>query len=280
MTDSHISYSIRHMISPDAAAAMSTKDLRQNFHIGSLFDPKKINLTYTHYDRMIVGGAMPLNGSLKLEAIKPTGTKTFLERRELVVVNIGGPGKVTAGGTDYDLGARDMIYVGRGSEVAFSSDTTDKPAKFYILSAPAHQTYPTKLLTIANAKRLDLGGQATSNERSIFQFTTTIETCQLVVGMTQLAQGSVWNTMPAHIHDRRMEAYLYFDLADTARVFHFMGAPDETRHIVVANEEAVLSPVWSIHSGCGTSNYAFIWAMAGDNVDYTDVDPVPLGDMR
>ena len=280
MTDNHISYSTRHAIDPAAAARMGTEELRANFHIGGLFEPGRINLTYTHYDRMVVGGATPADEPLGLEAIKPTGTKSFLERRELVAVNIGGPGKaITSGGT-YDLGARDMIYVGMGETVSFSSDDPAQPAKFYLLSAPAHKTYPTKLLTIANAKRLDLGSQETSNERSIFQFTTTIETCQIVVGMTQLAKGSVWNTMPAHIHDRRMEAYLYFDLADTARVFHFMGAPTETRHIVISNEEAVLSPVWSIHSGCGTANYAFIWAMAGDNVDYTDVDPVRLVSMR
>jgi 4-deoxy-L-threo-5-hexosulose-uronate ketol-isomerase len=149
-----------------------------------------------------------------------------------------------------------------------------------MLSAPAHRAFPTRLLTIANAKRIDLGSQDTSNERSIFQFTNAVETCQLVVGMTQLAPGSVWNTIPAHVHDRRMEAYFYFDLPSSARVFHFMGEPSETRHIIVANEEAILSPCWSIHSGCGTSNYAFVWAMAGDNVDYTDVDPVPLADMR
>jgi 4-deoxy-L-threo-5-hexosulose-uronate ketol-isomerase len=273
-------YTSRFAIDPEAAAAMGTEELRHNFHLGTLFEPDRINLTYTHYDRMIVGGAMPVKDALKLEAIKPTGTKSFLERRELVAVNIGGPGKVTVGGADHDLGARDMIYVGLGEEVSFSSNKDDHPAKFYLLSAPAHRAYPTKLLTIANAKRLDLGGQETSNERSIFQFTTTIETCQIVVGMTQLAKGSVWNTMPAHVHDRRMEVYLYFDLADTARVFHFMGEPDQTRHIVMANEEAVVSPAWSIHSGCGTSNYAFIWAMAGDNVDYTDVDMVAIGDMR
>lgn len=273
-------YSSRFAIDPATAAAMGTDELRRNFHLGNLFQAGKIRLTYTHYDRMIVGGAMPVKEVLKLEAIRPTGTKSFLERRELVAVNVGGPGKVTTSSQAYDLGARDMIYVGMGEEVSFSSSTSDHPAKFYLLSAPAHHAYPTKLLTIGNAKRVDLGSPQTSNERSIFQFTTTIETCQLVVGMTQLAKGSVWNTMPAHVHDRRMEAYLYFDLAETARVFHFMGEPDETRHIVIGNEEAVLSPGWSIHSGCGTSNYSFVWAMAGDNVDYTDVDPVVLGDMR
>jgi 4-deoxy-L-threo-5-hexosulose-uronate ketol-isomerase len=273
-------YTSRFAIDPAAAAAMGTDELRHNFHLGNLFRPGRIALTYTHYDRMIVGGAMPGSTDLRLEAIKPTGTKSFLERRELVAVNIGGPGTVIVSGTQYELGPRDMIYAGMGEEVSFASKDGGHPAKFYILSAPAHRAYPTRLLSIANAKRLDLGSQETSNERSIFQFTTTIETCQIVVGMTQLAKGSVWNTMPAHIHDRRMEVYLYFDLAETGRVFHFMGEPDETRHIVMANEEAVLSPAWSIHSGCGTANYAFIWAMAGDNVDYTDVDPVPLGEMR
>ncbi|KQS88225.1 MULTISPECIES: 5-dehydro-4-deoxy-D-glucuronate isomerase [unclassified Rhizobium] len=275
-----IEHSIRFAIDPFAAAAMGTDELRHNFHIGNLFEPGQITLTYTHYDRMIVGAAFPTHATLKLGTIKPVGTKSFLERRELVVVNIGGAGEITVGDTAYTLGTRDMLYVGLGEEVAFSSKDAATPAKFYILSAPAHRKCPTQLMTLDKAKRLDLGSQDTSNERSIFQFTTTIETCQIVVGMTQLAKGSVWNTMPAHVHDRRMEAYLYFDLAEAARVFHFMGEPSETRHIVMANEEAVLSPSWSIHSGCGTSNYAFIWAMAGDNVDYTDVDAVAIGDMR
>ncbi len=279
MTD-HQNFTSRFAIDPHSAATMGTEQLRQNFHLGNLFEPGRINLTYTHYDRMVVGGAVPLGSALKLETIKPAGTKSFLERRELVAVNIGGRGMVTVGESVHELGTRDMIYVGMGEEVSFSSASQAEPAKFYLLSAPAHRRLPTRLLTIADAKRLDLGSQETSNERSIFQFTTTIETCQVVVGMTQLAKGSVWNTMPAHVHDRRMEAYLYFDLPETARVFHFMGEPAETRHIVMANEEAVLSPAWSIHSGCGTSNYAFIWAMAGDNVDYTDVDPVAIGDMR
>ncbi|MBB5536055.1 5-dehydro-4-deoxy-D-glucuronate isomerase [Rhizobium giardinii] len=275
-----VEYTTRFAIDPFATGAMGTDELRHNFHIGNLFEPGRINLTYTHYDRMILGGAVPTDGPLKLEAIKPVGTKSFLERRELVVVNIGGPGEVVVGDGAHALDTRDMLYVGLGEEVAFTSKSAATPAKFYILSAPAHCKYPTRLITLGNAKRLDLGSQETSNERSIFQFTSTIETCQIVVGMTQLAKGSVWNTMPAHVHDRRMEAYLYFDVADNARVFHFMGEPSETRHIVMANEEAVLSPVWSIHSGCGTSNYAFIWAMAGDNVDYTDVDAVAIGDMR
>ncbi|RCW87533.1 5-dehydro-4-deoxy-D-glucuronate isomerase [Phyllobacterium bourgognense] len=270
----------RFAIDPSAAAAMGTDELRHHFHIGNLFEPGRISVTYTHYDRMIVGGAVPGRDPLTLETIKSIGTSSFLERRELVVVNVGGEGTVLVSGEQHRLGTRDMLYVGLGEEVAFSSTSADRPAKFYLLCAPAHRKCPTRLITLDMAKRLDLGGQETSNERSIYQFTTSIETCQLVVGMTQLAKGSVWNTMPAHVHDRRMEAYLYFDLAETARVFHFMGEPSETRHIIMANEEAVLSPAWSIHSGCGTSNYAFIWAMAGDNVDYTDVDPVAMGDMR
>jgi 4-deoxy-L-threo-5-hexosulose-uronate ketol-isomerase len=276
-------YDSRWAIDPDAAALMGTDDLRDNFHIGQLFTPGHVALTYTHYDRMIVGGAMPADATMQLEAIKPTGTANFLDRRELVAVNIGGPGTITADGERFALGTRDMLYLGKGTtDVHFASDDAGKPAKFYLVSAPAHERLPAQHISIGDARRLDLGSQATSNERSIFQFIHPegAKTCQLVVGMTQLAPGSVWNTMPAHIHDRRMEAYLYFDLPETARVFHFIGEPDETRHIIMANEEAVLSPGWSIHSGAGTSNYAFIWAMAGDNVDYTDVDPVKLEDMR
>jgi 4-deoxy-L-threo-5-hexosulose-uronate ketol-isomerase len=278
-----VEYTSRYAIDPQAGAAMATDELRSHFHIGDLFQPGRISLTHTHYDRMIIGGAVPTDSALELAAIKPTGTKNFLDRRELIAVNIGGAGAAEAGGETHRLEPRDMIYVGMGTEmVRFSSADASSPAKFYLLSAPAHQTHPTKVIRIGDAKRLDLGNQKTSNERSIFQFIHAegVKTCQLVVGMTQLAEGSVWNTMPCHVHDRRMEVYLYFDLPDTARVFHFLGEPDETRHIVMKNEEAVLSPPWSIHSGAGTSNYAFIWAMAGDNVDYTDVDPVPLETLR
>ncbi|TGQ50400.1 5-dehydro-4-deoxy-D-glucuronate isomerase [Mesorhizobium sp. M1C.F.Ca.ET.193.01.1.1] len=283
MDQKHAEFSSRFAIDPTAAAAMGTDELRHNFHVEGLFQPDRVNLTYTHYDRMVVGGAMPVDTVLPLEAIKPTGTKAFLDRRELIVVNIGGAGTVKADGLPYEMAARDMVYLGMGTEeVSFASVDRDQPAKFYLVSAPAHQTYPSQLMRIGDARRLDLGSQATSNERSIFQFIHAdgAKTCQLVVGMTQLAPGSVWNTMPCHVHDRRMEAYLYFDLAEGARVFHFMGEPDETRHIVMRNEEAVLSPGWSIHSGAGTSNYAFIWAMAGDNVDYTDVDQVTMDQLR
>ncbi|TGV11022.1 5-dehydro-4-deoxy-D-glucuronate isomerase [Mesorhizobium sp. M8A.F.Ca.ET.173.01.1.1] len=283
MSQNHTDYTSRFAIDPAAAAAMGTDELRHNFHIDDLFQLGRISLTYTHYDRMIVGGAVPVATALPLEAIKPTGTKGFLDRRELIAVNIGGAGSIEAGGQSFDLRARDMLYLGMGSsDVAFASADKDDPAKFYLLSAPAHQAHPSRLIRLDDAKRLDLGSKEACNERSIFQFIHAggTKTCQLVVGMTQLAPGSIWNTMPCHVHDRRMEAYLYFDLPEAARVFHFMGEPDETRHIVMRNEEAVLSPSWSIHSGAGTSNYAFIWAMAGDNVDYTDVDAVAMDALR
>jgi 4-deoxy-L-threo-5-hexosulose-uronate ketol-isomerase len=279
----HTTYESRWAIDPVTGGMMGTDELRANFLMEGLFAPGKVTLVYSHYDRMIVGGAVPSGGPLALEAIKPTGTKGFLDRRELVAVNIGGAGKVTAGSETFAAGPRDMVYVGMGSEVSFASDDPANPAKFYLLSAPAHASHPSRLLKIADAKRLDLGAPETCNQRSIFQFIhadSPAKTCQLVVGMTTFAPGSVWNTMPPHIHDRRMEAYLYFDLPETARVFHMMGEPQETRHIIVANEQAVLSPAWSIHSGVGTANYAFIWAMAGDNVDYTDIDPAPLVELR
>ncbi|MBZ9963471.1 5-dehydro-4-deoxy-D-glucuronate isomerase [Mesorhizobium sp. BR1-1-2] len=283
MSQNHTDYTSRFAIDPAAAAAMGTDELRHNFHIDDLFQPGRVSLTYTHYDRMIVGGAMPAGAPLRLEAIKPTGTKGFLDRRELIAVNIGGAGTIEAGGQLHELQARDMLYLGMGTQdVSFASVDKAAPAKFYLLSAPAHQTFPSRLIRIGDARRLDLGSNEACNERSIFQFIHAdgARTCQLVVGMTQLAPGSIWNTMPCHVHDRRMEAYLYFDLPEAARVFHFMGEPDETRHIIMRNEEAVLSPGWSIHSGAGTSSYAFIWAMAGDNVDYTDVDPVAMEDLR
>lgn len=282
MSDTHTSHRSRFAIDPATAARMGTDDLRQNFLIEDLFQPGKVSLTYTHYDRMIVGGATPTAKPLPLEAIRPTGTKAFLDRRELIAVNIGGAGTIEAGGERHRLETRDMLYVGMGNEVSFASDDAANPARFYLLSAPAHQSHPTRLIRIGEAKRIDLGSPETCNERSIFQFIHPegARTCQLVVGMTNIAPGSVWNTMPAHVHDRRMEAYLYFDLPETARVFHFMGEPTETRHIVMKNEQAVLSPPWSIHSGCGTAGYTFVWAMAGDNVDYTDVEMVDMDAIR
>lgn len=280
MSQTH--FTNRFAIDPKTAAKYGTDELRENFLLPPLFVENTLQLHYTNYDRMIVGGVMPVSGSVELETIKPIGTKSFLERRELIAVNIGGTGSVTVDGVKIDAGTRDMVYAGMGSTVSFASASSETPAKFYLLSAPAHTTYPAKHISINDAKRIDLGSQATSNERSIFQFIHPegVRTCQLVVGMTSLAPGSVWNTIPCHVHDRRMEAYLYFDLPESARVIHLMGEPQETRHLVVSNEQAILSPGWSIHSGAGTANYSFIWAMAGDNVDYTDADPVALSELK
>lgn len=269
-------YDIRFAIDPVSAATMNTAELREAFLVDDLFAEGAVNWTYSHYDRMAVGGAVPGAAALTLDSIKPTGTSYFLERRELIAVNIGAAGTIAVDGVTHDVGARDMLYVGMGSkDVRFAG----AGAKFYLLSAPAHASHPTTLLKQSGAKRLDLGSAETANERSIFQYTNDLKSCQLVVGLTSFAPGSVWNTMPAHIHDRRMEAYLYFDLKPDAFVVHLMGEPDETRHLIVRNEQAVLSPPWSIHSGAGTGAYTFIWAMAGDNVDYTDVEKVGMDEL-
>lgn len=270
-------FDIRFAIDPVSAGTMNTEELREHFLIEELFTLGGVNWTYTHYDRMAVGGAMPGRTALALEPIKPTGTPGFLDRRELIAVNIGGAGTVMVDGTDYAVGSRDMLYVGMGAkDVRFGGEG----AKYYLLSAPAHASHPTKLLQQSGAKRLDLGSAETANERSIFQYTNDLKSCQLVVGLTSFAPGSVWNTMPAHVHDRRMEAYLYFDLKPDAFVVHLMGEPEETRHLIVRNEQAVISPPWSIHSGAGTGAYTFIWAMAGDNVDYTDVEKIGMDELR
>jgi 4-deoxy-L-threo-5-hexosulose-uronate ketol-isomerase len=269
-------YDIRFAIDPVAAAVMNTGELRDNFLIDDLFAAGGVRWTYTHYDRMAVGGAVPAGGAIALEAIKPTGTTNFLDRRELIAVNIGEAGTISVDGADHAVGPRDMLYVGMGAtDVRFAGEG----AKFYLLSAPAHASHPTTLLQQSGAKRLDMGSAETANERSIYQYTNSLKSCQLVVGLTQFAPGSVWNTMPAHVHDRRMEAYLYFDLKPDAFVVHLMGEPDETRHLIVRNEQAILSPPWSIHAGAGTGSYTFIWAMAGDNIDYTDAEKVPMEEL-
>lgn len=273
----------RHAIDPKTAKAFDTAGLRAAFLVETPFAPGEIRLTYSHLDRLIVGGAVPVADAIDLPPVSQAGTPDLLDRREMTIVNIGGKGGVTAGGQAFTLGHRDMLYLGKGAgPVRFASMDEREPAKFYLLSAPAHKEIPSRLIRIGDARRLDLGERATANERSVHQFVhpDVMDSCQLVVGMTVLAEGSVWNTMPCHVHDRRSEAYLYFGLPDQGRVFHFMGEPDETRHLVVANEQAILSPGWSIHSGAGTSSYSFIWAMAGDNVDYTDVDMVPMESLR
>jgi len=271
-------FDIRFAIDPITAAGLGTDELRENFLIDDLFVAGQLRWTYSHYDRMAVGGAVPAGTPLALDTIKPTGTANFLDRRELIAVNIGAAGQVHVDGVEHAVGPRDMLYVGMGAkDVRFGGEG----AKYYLLSAPAHASYPTTLLQQSGAKRLDLGSQETANQRSIYQYVNadSVRTCQLVVGLTQFAPGSVWNTMPAHVHDRRMEAYLYFDLKPDAFVVHLMGEPTESRHLIVRNEQAILSPPWSIHCGAGTGAYTFIWALAGDNVDYTDVDKVAMEDL-
>ncbi|MBN8181462.1 5-dehydro-4-deoxy-D-glucuronate isomerase [Roseibium aggregatum] len=268
----------RYAIDPDTAKTLDTTGLRKHFHAAGLFQDGKINLIYTHYDRLILGGAVPGTGELVLDEVKEAGTPSLLDRRELGILNIGEAGTVKAGGETYQIGKGDVLYIGMGSgPVTFSG-----PGRFYILSAPAHRACPSRLITVKDARRVELGSAETSNERVILQFLhpEVAESCQLLMGYTQFAPGSVWNTMPAHVHDRRMEAYLYFELGPDQRVFHFMGKPDETRHLVMANEDAVVSPPWSIHCGAGTGAYTFCWAMAGDNVDFTDMDMVAMGDLR
>jgi len=275
---------IRQVSHPEAVRGFDTKDLRRHFLIERLFSSGEILLTYSHIDRLVVGGAMPEVGQdLVLPAPKPIGQATFLARREMGVVNIGGPGRVMADGVAYDMAARDTLYLAMGTQdVSFASTSLGPPAKFYLVSTPAHARTKTLHIPLDRARRLELGDPAQSNKRIINQIIhpEICASCQLLMGMTQLEPNNMWNTMPAHVHDRRSEVYLYFDLPAQARVFHFMGEPTETRHIVTANEQALLSPGWSIHSGVGTSAYTFIWAMGGDNQDFTDMDMVAMEDLR
>ena len=268
----------RHAIHPDHAKGMDTDALRDNFLAETMFADGEIRLVYTHYDRFVLGAAVPAGKSLTLDKVEETRTATFLERRELGIVNIGDTGTVSIEGESWTLERGDVLYIGRGAGAV----TFEGNGRFYLTSAPAHATYPNKLVKIGDAKKVEMGEAATSNKRVIYQFIhpLVMESCQLILGYTQLLDGSVWNTMPAHIHDRRMEAYLYWGMDDASRVIHFMGEPQETRHLVVANEQAVVSPSWSIHSGAGIGEYTFIWAMAGDNVDYTDMDFIQPGDLR
>ncbi|MGB3408505.1 MAG: 5-dehydro-4-deoxy-D-glucuronate isomerase [Jannaschia sp.] len=269
---------IRHAIDPATARTLDTDQLRRHFHVGGLFAEGEVSLVYSHYDRLILGSAVPAGKTLTLDRVEATGTATILQRREMGVLNIGEAGTVGVGGETHRLENGEVLYIGMGAgPLVFGG-----AGRFYILSAPAHHAYPTRLIKLSDARRVELGTRANANERVIIQFVhpEVCQSCQLVMGYTQFAEGSVWNTMPAHLHDRRMEAYLYFGLPEDARVFHLMGEPRETRHIVMANEEAVISPPWSIHAGAGTSSYTFCWAMAGDNIDFTDMDMVAMGDLR
>ena len=259
------------------------EEIVDNFLVADLFQTDHIELVYTHYDRFIVGGIMPVNKTLSLGTVDELRSEYFLDRRELGVINVGGPGKVSVDAGDFDLDFKEAIYVGKGNrKIELSSVDVANPAKFYFNSAGAHKAYPTKKVSLDDAEVQPMGDQVTSNERVINKLivTSTLETCQLQMGMTELRPGSVWNTMPAHTHARRMETYFYFELAADQAVCHFMGPREETKHVWVGDGEAVVSPPWSIHSGVGTSNYTFIWGMAGENVDYADMDTFQPNEFR
>ncbi len=275
-----LNFESRYAIGPNESKNLDTEGLRKNFLIEKLFEGDQIHFTYSHYDRYMAGGAMPVNQKLKLEAIEALlKEEYFLSRRELGIINVGGNGKVEVDGEIIDLNYKEALYIGKGvKEVYFISNDPANAAKFYMNSTPAHHAYPTRKVTKEQANKIELGSLETANHRVINQMLlhTVIQTCQLQMGMTELKVGSVWNTMPAHTHDRRMEVYFYFDLPEGQAVSHFMGPINETRHIWMQNEQAVISPPWSIHSGAGTSNYTFIWGMAGENMDYDDMDKSPI----
>ena len=273
-----VKYEIRYASHPADAKNYDTGKLREEHLVERVFVEDEINLVYTMYDRLIVGGAFPVNQPLALETIDPLKAPNFLHRREIGMINVGGQGKVKVDNEEYIIEHKEALYIGCGNhEVVFSSVNAAQPAKFYLNSAPAHKSFPTRKVTKADAVVLELGSLETSNARRINRMLVreVIETCQLQMGMTELQPGSVWNTMPAHTHARRMEAYFYFEVPQGQAICHFMGEPDETRHIWMKNEQAVISPVWSIHSAAGTNNYTFIWGMAGENLDYNDMDTVP-----
>jgi 4-deoxy-L-threo-5-hexosulose-uronate ketol-isomerase len=276
-------YQERFAVHPADFRSYDTDRIRSEFLIDGIFEKDSITLVYSHYDRYIVGGAMPVSAGLTLETIDPLKSDFFLERREMGVINVGGKGRIDVDGKQYDIGYREALYIGRGSkEIVFTSLEENKPSRFYINSAPAHREYPAVKVTLTNAEKLELGAPETANARRINKLIVNgiVESCQLQMGMTELQSGSVWNTMPPHTHTRRMEAYFYFEVPEDQVVCHYMGQPNETRHIWMKNEQAVLSPPWSIHAGAGTSNYIFIWGMAGENLDYTDMDVCAPGMLR
>jgi len=274
---------IRYGHHPDDVKGYDTTKLREQFLVEKLFVPGDLVLTYTHVDRVVFGGATPTDAPLTLTGGKDFGTDVFLERRELGVINIGGTGTLTLDGVAHSLVKGDGFYVGRGTkQVSFASQDPRQPAQFYLVSSPAHQSYPSVKIEFARANPRQVGAAESVNRRTIYQYVhpAVCQSCQLVMGMTILEPGSVWNTMPCHTHERRMEVYLYFDMAPDTRVFHLHGQPHETRHLVVADRQAVISPSWSIHSGVGTGSYTFIWAMAGENQTFDDMDAVSPGDLR
>ena len=262
---------------------MSTSQLRDSFLVSDLFVPGQITLRVTDLDRAIIGGAVPTTGALRLDAIPDVRAEFFAERREIGILNTGGHGKVEAGQSSYDLSAKDVLYIGRGTrDISFTSTMADEPARFYIVSYPAHAEFPTTLVRAADAQQNELGSSEGANRRRIARYIHAegARSAQLVMGVTTLETGSVWNTMPAHVHSRRSEIYLYFDLPENAMIIHLMGEPQELRPLVIRDGEAALSPGWSVHAGCGTSAYSFCWAMGGENQDYADMDAVSIGAMK
>ncbi|HMO60989.1 MAG TPA: 5-dehydro-4-deoxy-D-glucuronate isomerase [Ferruginibacter sp.] len=274
---------IRYHHSAKETAGMLTHELRQHFLMESVMQPDTIRLLYTHYDRVIIGGVMPVNKKIALPVYDALKANFFLERREIGIINTGGDGEVIVNDKAYALRKLDCLYVGKGNEkVQFKTAKRNNPAKFYLFSAPAHKEYKVQLMKREKASPVDLGAAATANQRTVYKYIHSegLKSCQVVMGLTVLKEGSVWNTIPTHVHDRRMEAYYYFDLAENQKIIHLMGEPAETRHLVVGNEQAIISPPWSIHSGCGTSNYGFIWGMAGENYVYTDMDVININDLK
>lgn len=285
---------VRTAASPRDVKHYTTDRLREEFLIQKAFEADKINLVYSHIDRIVVGGATPVKTELKLEAGKELRASSFLERREMGIINIGGAGTVKVDGRIYEMAPREAMYIGRGAkDISFTSVDGNQPAKFYLNSTPAHLSYPTVhikpegeasegVVIIKDENKVEMGSMEEANHRVINKYIVPdqVESCQLTMGMTCLRPGSVWNTMPAHTHDRRMEVYLYLDVAEDAFVMHYMGEPNETRHIIVHNEEAVISPSWSIHSGCGSRAYTFIWGMCGENQDFGDMDFIAMKDLR
>jgi len=278
-----VNFESRYAIGPNEVKRMDTTQLRKNFLIEKIFEANKVNFTLTNYDRYIAGGIMPVGNTIELPNPEELKATFFLERRELGIFNVGGKGTVIADGKIYELDFKEALYIGRGTkQVQFSSENKDCSAKFYLNSAPAHASHPTKKVSKKDAETVELGNTATANHRIINKLlvNSVVPTCQLQMGMTELKNGSVWNTMPAHTHDRRMEVYFYFEVPEGQSVCHFMGQPQETRHVWMQNEQAVISPNWSIHAGSGTSNYTFIWGMAGENLDYGDMDVCAIPELK
>lgn len=270
-------------LDPVHAQSLNTAKLRDAFLLENLFQPDEVVLVYSEYDRAVIGSAVPRQEKLTLATAKELAANYFAERREIGVLNIGGAGRVTVDNKIFDLANRDMLYIGRGAQkIVFSSEDQATAAAFFLMSFPAHQTYPTKVARFSEAAAVHLGSPENANQRTIYKYIHPggIQSCQLVMGFTQLQSGAIWNTMPPHTHTRRMEVYMYFDLPENARVFHFMGQPEETRHLVVANRQAVISPSWSIHAGAATSAYAFCWAMGGENQAFEDMDGVRIEQLR